>query len=41
MEYIEGKHLKQLLKRRGNLTREVIDIMLQITDELEQPMNHI
>lgn len=33
MEYIEGKHLKQLLKRRGSLTlREVIDIMLQITD---------
>ena len=33
MEYIEGKHLKQLLKKRGNLTlREVIDIMLQITD---------
>lgn len=33
MEYIEGKHLKQLLKRRGTLTlREVIDIMLQITD---------
>ena len=33
MEYIEGKHLKQLLKRRGKLTlTEVIDIMLQITD---------
>mgnify|MGYP004517904821 CR=1 FL=1 len=33
MEYIEGKHLKQLLKKRGSLTvREVIDIMLQITD---------
>ena len=33
MEYIEGKHLKQLIKRRGNLTlNEVIDIMLQITD---------
>jgi len=33
MEFIEGKHLKQLLKRRGNLTlNEVIDIMLQITD---------
>ena len=33
MEYIEGKHLKQLLKRRGKLTlNEVIDIMLQITD---------
>ena len=33
MEYIEGKHLKQLLKKRGSLTvREVVDIMLQITD---------
>ena len=33
MEYIEGKHLKQLLKRRGTLTlKEVVDIMLQITD---------
>ena len=33
MEYIEGKHLKQLLKKRGNLTlTEVVDIMLQITD---------
>ena len=33
MEYIEGKHLKQLLKKRGNLTvREVVDIMLQLTD---------
>ena len=33
MEYIEGKHLKQLLRRRGSLTvKEVIDIMLQITD---------
>ena len=33
MEYIEGKHLKQLLKKRGKLTiNEVIDIMLQITD---------
>jgi len=33
MEYIEGKHLKQLIKKRGNLTiREVVDIMLQITD---------
>ena len=35
MEYIEGKHLKQLLKKRNNLTiTEVIDIMLQITDGL-------
>ena len=33
MEYIEGKHLKELLKKRGHLTlTEVIDIMLQITD---------
>ncbi len=33
MEYIEGKHLKQLLKKRGALTvREVVDIMLQLTD---------
>ena len=33
MEYIEGKHLKQLLKKRGKLSlNEVIDIMLQITD---------
>ncbi len=33
MEYVEGKTLKQLLKKRGNLTiPEVIDIMLQLTD---------
>ena len=33
MEYVEGKTLKQLLKRRGALTlSEAIDIMLQITD---------
>lgn len=33
MEYIEGKHLKELLKKRGKLMLpEVIDIMLQITD---------
>ena len=33
MEYIEGKHLKNLLKRRGKLTlSEAVDIMLQITD---------
>ncbi len=33
MEYIEGKHLKDLIKKRGKLTTsEVIDIMLQITD---------
>jgi len=35
MEYIDGKHLKQLLKKRGTLTlQEVIDIMLQVTDGL-------
>lgn len=35
MEYIEGKHLKDLVKKRGKLTvSEVIDIMLQITDGL-------
>lgn len=33
MEYIEGKTLKQLLKKRGNLTvSEAVDIMLQLTD---------
>ncbi|HQC83500.1 MAG TPA: Stk1 family PASTA domain-containing Ser/Thr kinase [Bacilli bacterium] len=33
MEYIEGKQLKQLLKKRGKLTlTEVVDIMLQVTD---------
>ena len=33
MEYIEGKTLKQLLKKRENLTlTEVIDIMTQLTD---------
>src|SRR5574344_1984142 len=33
MEYVEGRTLKQLLKRRGTLTMsEVIDIMLQVTD---------
>lgn len=37
MEYIEGRHLKQLLKKREKLTiTEVIDIMLQITDGLAQ-----
>lgn len=35
MEYIEGKHLKSLLKKRGKLTTaEVIDIVLQITNGL-------
>jgi len=33
MEYIEGRHLKQLIKKRGTITMtEVIDIMLQISD---------
>lgn len=33
MEYIDGKTLKQLLKKRENLTlTEVIDIMTQLTD---------
>ena len=33
MEYVEGKTLKQLIKKRGTLTlSEAIDIMLQITD---------
>lgn len=33
MEYIEGSHLKQLIKKRGQLTiSEVIDIMLQISE---------
>ncbi len=35
MEYIEGKHLKNLLKKRGKLTiPEVVDIGLQITHGL-------
>lgn len=33
MEYVEGKTLKQLLKRRGSLTlSEAIDILVQLTD---------
>ncbi len=33
MEYVEGKTLKQLIKKRGSLTlSESIDIMLQVTD---------
>ena len=32
MEYIEGKHLKSLIKKRGRLTvSEAVDIVLQIT----------
>ena len=35
MEYIEGKNLKNLLKKRGKLTvSEAVDIVLQITDGL-------
>lgn len=35
MEYVEGKHLKGLLKKRGKLTLpEVIDIMVQVTSGL-------
>lgn len=35
MEYVEGKHLKALLKKRGKLTvPEVVDITLQITNGL-------
>lgn len=35
MEYIDGKNLKQLLKKRGKLTcAEVVDIMLQITNAM-------
>lgn len=35
MEYVEGKNLKQLIRKRGALTLpEVVDIMLQLTDGL-------
>ena len=35
MEYVDGKNLKQLLKKRGKLTSaEVVDIMLQITSAM-------
>ncbi len=35
MEFIEGKHLKQLIKKRGKLTvSEAVDIVMQITDGL-------
>lgn len=35
MEYVEGKNLKQLIRKRGSLTLpEVIDIMMQLTDGL-------
>ena len=35
MEYIDGKTLKQLIKKRGHLTTsEAVDIMIQLTDGL-------
>ena len=35
MEYVPGKNLKQLIKKRGGLTvSEVVDIMLQITSAM-------
>lgn len=35
MEYIDGKTLKQLIKKRGHLTKsEAVDIMCQLTDGL-------
>jgi len=35
MEFVEGKTLKQLIKKRDHLTiEEVVDIMLQITDAM-------
>jgi len=35
MEYIEGKHLKQLIKKRGKVTvSEAVDIVMQITEGL-------
>ena len=35
MEYIDGKTLKQLIKKRGHLTAsEAVDIMCQLTDGL-------
>ncbi|MEG1987261.1 MAG: Stk1 family PASTA domain-containing Ser/Thr kinase [Bacilli bacterium] len=37
MEYVDGKTLKQLVKKRGALTlSESIDIMLQLTEGIEQ-----
>jgi len=41
MEYIEGRHLKQLLKKRGKLTiSEAVDIMLQLTDGMSVAHDH-
>lgn len=40
MEYIDGKTIKQLLKKRGSLTiSEAIDIMLQLTDGMTHAHN--
>ena len=40
MEYVEGKTLKQLLKKRGSLTlSEAIDIMSQLTDGMAHAHN--
>ena len=40
MEYIDGKTLKQLIKKRGHLTvSEAIDIMIQLTDGLSTAHN--
>lgn len=37
MEYVEGMTLKQMIKKRGNLSlSEAIDIMLQITDGIKE-----
>ena len=41
MEYIEGRHLKQLLKKRGKLTiTEAVDIMMQLTDGMSVAHDH-
>ena len=40
MEYIEGKTVKQLLKKRGKLTvSEAVDIMLQLTEGMSEAHN--
>ncbi len=42
MEYVEGKNLKQLLKKREKLTvAEVVDIMLQITSAMGKAHNSL
>ena len=41
MEYIEGRHLKQLLKKRGKLTiTEAVDIMMQLADGMSAAHDH-